>query len=119
MQRTKLVGLDTAKQIEAASAGTVSFDFKDKICTGFTVKVNDEFTVKAAYRDYSVEILQILPNIEYCLSYEAVVGGETVTVTKKFEDRKERDEYLNNTLTSTQQLSAIDFIQDIFSTPRI
>ena len=119
MQRTKLVSLNTAKQIEAASNGTVSFDFKDTTCTGFTVKVNDEFTVKVAYRDYSVEVLQILPNIDYCLSYEAVVDGETVTVTKKFEAREERDDYQENKLTSTQKLSAIDFIQDIFSTPGI
>lgn len=113
MQRTKLVNLNTAKQVEAASNGTVMFEFKDQTCTGFTVKVSEEFTVKVAYKDYSVEVLQILPNIEYCLSYEAVVDSETVTVTKKFESREERDDYLKNKLTSTQKLSAIDFIQDI------
>lgn len=111
MQRAKLVDMKTAKQIEEASNHRISFNFKDTLCTGFTVKVTDEFIVQAAYRDYRVEVLQILPNVEYCLSYGAVVDGETVTVTKKFESGEERDTYLSSSLTTTQRESAISYSQ--------
>ena len=94
MQNTRVVTKEVAKQIEKASEGKIKFNFGEGKCLDVTVVVNDEFSFSMSYRDYQVEVRQILPEVEYLVSYMAeTIDGDRIPVTKSFETDEDRNDF--------------------------
>jgi len=99
MQKTKQLSIAVAKQIEAITRGYISFEYSNDKCMSVTIQVDEQYSFKMSYRDYSIAVEQILPDVVYLLSYTATVDGEEVRISKKFETEELREEYIKYNLT--------------------
>jgi len=97
MLNTRLLSKEVAKHIEKESKGKITFNFGESKCLEVTVRINDDLAFMMQYKDYNVEVRQILPDLEYCVSYIAdTTDGDSVTVTKTFEDEESRAAFVEN-----------------------
>jgi hypothetical protein len=96
MLNTKLITKEIAKQIEQVSNGNIRFTFGESNCLDVLVKVNEDYTFTMRYKDYGVEVRQVLPDVEYLVSYITdTTDGDKVTVTKVFDSEESREEFTN------------------------
>lgn len=94
MKLTTVVNKEIAKKIEKASNGSITFTFEDSSIRDVHVKVNEDIEFSMTYKDYSVRVLQHLPELVYCVSYIVeTIEGDTLPMIKEFETEEERKEF--------------------------
>ena len=96
MLNTRLITKEVAKQIEQVSNGNVKFTFSENKCSDVLVKINEDYAFTMTYREYGVEVRQVLPDVEYLVSYITdTTDDDEVTVTKVFDSEEAREEFTN------------------------